>query len=266
MPTISGLRRKGYTPSSIRLFCEKIGIAKRDNLIDISLLEFCIREELNTSALRRMAVINPVKLIIENYEEGKVENLEIENLPHDPQNIRDVSFGREIYIEQEDFMEIPVKKWFRLAPGQMVRLKGAYIIKCERIEKDDAGLVTNIFCSYFPDSKSGHDVSGIKVKGTIHWVNANDCLPAEFRLYDHLFKSENPAMEAGDFKDDINPDSLIVKNGFVEPALKTSQHGQHLQFLRNGYFCVDKDSSEGNLVFNRTVTLKDSFVHQKKDQ
>ena len=265
MPTISGLRRKGYTPSSIRLFCEKIGIAKRDNLIDISLLEFCIREELNTTALRRMAVINPVKLIIENYDEGKSENLGIENLPHDPENIRDVSFGRELYIEQEDFMEIPIKKWFRLAPGQVVRLKGAYIIKCERIEKDYAGAVTNIFCSYFPDSKSGHDESNIKVKGTIHWVNANDCLPAEFRLYDHLFKSENPAMEAGDFKDDINPDSLIVKNGFVEPALKTSLHGQHLQFLRNGYFCVDKDSREGNLVYNRTVTLKDSFIHQKKD-
>ncbi|MEP7080619.1 MAG: glutamine--tRNA ligase/YqeY domain fusion protein [Ginsengibacter sp.] len=265
MPTISGLRRKGYTPSSIRLFCEKIGVAKRDNLIDISLLEFCIREELNTNALRRMAVINPVRLIIENYEEGKVESLELENLPHDLQNIREVLFGRELYIEQEDFMEIPMKKWFRLAPGQMVRLKGAYIIKCERIEKNDAGEVVKIFCSYFPESKSGNDVSNLKVKGTIHWVNAHACLPAEFRLYNHLFKSENPAMEAGNFKDDINPDSLIVKNGFVEPALKTSPEGQHLQFLRNGYFCVDKDSSEANLVYNRTVTLKDSFIHQKKD-
>ncbi|MBS1738868.1 MAG: glutamine--tRNA ligase/YqeY domain fusion protein [Bacteroidetes bacterium] len=265
MPTISGLRRKGYTPSSIRLFCEKIGIARRDNLIDISLLEFCIREELNTTANRRMAVINPVKLIIENYEDGRSERVTLENLPNEPENVREVSFGREIYIEREDFMEIPVKKWFRLAPGQMVRLKGAYIIKCERIEKDQSGEVSCIYCSYFPESKSGHDTSNMKVKGVIHWVHALDCVPAEFRLYSHLFKSENPALESGDFKDDINPDSLIVKRGVIENGMKTSPYGNHFQFLRNGYFCVDKDSKAENLVFNRTVGLKDSFVPQKKN-
>ena len=260
MPTISGLRRKGYTASSIRAFCEKIGVAKRDNLIDISLLEFCIREELNIRAPRLMAVLNPVKLIIDNYDENKTEELITENLPNDPENIRTISFSNELWIEKEDFMEEPVKKWFRLAPGMMVRLKSAYIIKCESFKKDEAGNVTEIHCSYLPESKSGHDTSELKVKGTIHWVNAKDAATAEVRMYDRLFKVEDPATEEGDFKDFINPDSLrIIKNVFIEPHLQDTKPGIHFQFMRNGYFCVDKDSKPGDVVFNRTVTLKDSF-------
>ncbi len=260
MPTISGFRRKGYTPSSIRNFCEKIGVAKRDNLIDISLLEFCIREELNATAPRAMAVLNPVKLIIDNYEDDKTEELVTENLPNDPSDTRTVSFSKELWIEREDFMEEPVKKWFRLAPGMMVRLKSAYIIKCESFKKDDSGNVTEIHCTYLPESKSGHDHSQLKVKGTIHWLNARDAARAEVRLYNPLFKVENPAAEEGDFKDFINPDSLqVLKHSFIEPALQEAENGQHFQFLRNGYFCVDPDSKPGAMVFNRTVTLKDSF-------
>ena len=260
MPTLSGFRRKGYTPSSIRTFCEKIGVAKRDNMIDISLLEFCIREELNQTANRVMAVLNPVKLIIDNYEENKTEELTTENLPNDPENIRTITFSKELWIEKEDFMEVPVKKWFRLAPGQMVRLKSAYIIKCESFKKDDAGNVTEIHCTYLPESKSGHDMSHLKVKGTIHWLNAHDAVKAEVRLYDRLFKVENPSAEEGDFKEYINPDSLyIIKNAFIEPHLQHAETGAHFQFMRNGYFCIDKDSKPGSLVFNRTVTLKEGF-------
>jgi glutaminyl-tRNA synthetase len=260
MPTISGFRRKGYTPSSIRSFCEKIGVAKRDNLIDISLLEFCIREELNTTAPRLMAVLNPVKLIIDNYDENKIEELITENLPNDPENTRTVSFSNELWIEKEDFMEEPVKKWFRLAPGMMVRLKSAYIVKCESFKKDQAGNLIEIHCSYLPESKSGHDTSELKVKGTIHWLNAKDAINAEVRLYNPLFKVENPAAEEGDFKEFINPDSLqVIKNAFIEPHLQNADPGTHYQFMRNGYFCVDKDSKPGAIVFNRTVTLKDSF-------
>ena len=260
MPTISGFRRKGYTPSSIRTFCDKIGVAKRDNLIDISLLEFCIREELNTTAPRLMAVLNPLKLIIDNYDDNKTEELITENLPNDHANTRSISFSKELWIEQEDFMKVPVKKWFRLAPGMMVRLKSAYIIRCENFKMDESGKVTEIHCTYLPESKSGHDTSDLKVKGTIHWVNAKDAGKAEVRLYDRLFKVENPAMEEGDFKDFINPDSLqIIKNAFIEPHLKNAEPGAHFQFIRNGYFCVDKDSKPGAIVFNRTVTLKESF-------
>lgn len=259
MPTISGLRRKGYTPSSIRTFCEKIGIAKRDNLIDLSLLEFCIREELNQTAPRTMAVLNPVKLIIDNYDADKTEDLITENLPNDPENTRTVSFSRELWIEKEDFMEAPVKKWFRLAPGQMARLKSAYIVKCESYKKDDAGNIMEIHCTCIPESKSGHDTSGLKVKGTIHWVNVKDAATAEIRLYDRLFKVENPAAEEGDFKEYINPHSLEIKNAFIEPHLENAKPGAHFQFMRNGYFCVDTDSKPGAVVFNRTVTLKDSF-------
>jgi len=260
MPTLSGFRRKGYTPSSIRTFCEKIGIAKRDNMIDISLLEFCIREELNQTANRVMAVLNPVKLIIDNYDENKTEELTTENLPDDPENIRTITFSKELLIEKEDFMEVPVKKWFRLAPGQMVRLKSAYIIKCESFKKDETGNVTEIHATYLPESKSHHDTSHLKVKGTIHWLNARDAVTAEVRLYDRLFKVENPAAEEGDFKDFINPDSLhIIKNAFIEPHIPSSQTGAHFQFVRNGYFCIDKDSKPGALVFNRTVTLKEGF-------
>ena len=260
MPTISGFRRKGYTPSSIRTFCEKIGVAKRDNLIDIGLLEFCIREELNTIAPRLMAVLNPVKLIIDNYDENKTEELTTENLPNDPENTRTISFSKVLWIEKEDFMEEPVKKWFRLAPGMMVRLKSAYIVRCESFKKDESGNVIEIHCTYLPESKSGHDTSELKVKGTIHWVNAKDAATAEVKLYDRLFNVENPAAEEGDFKEFINPDSLqIIKNAFIEPHLKNAEPGTHFQFMRNGYFCVDKDSKPGAVVFNRTVTLKDSF-------
>ncbi len=260
MPTISAFRRKGYTPSSIRTFCDKIGVAKRDNLIDISLLEFCIREELNVSANRVMAVLNPVKLIIDNYEDSTTEELITENLPNDPDNTRTVTFSKEFWIEKEDFMEVPVKKWFRLAPGQMVRLKSAYIIKCESFIKGADGEISEIHCTYLPESKSGNDTSDLKVKGTIHWLNARDAVNAEVRLYERLFKVENPAVEEEDFKEYINPDSLqILKNAFVEPHLKNAQAGAHFQFMRNGYFCVDKDSKPGAVVFNRTVTLKDSF-------
>ena len=235
-------------------------MAKRDNLIDISLLEFCIREELNVSANRVMAVLNPVKLIIDNYDGSKTEELITENLPNDPDNTRVVTFSKELWIEKEDFMEVPMKKWFRLAPGQLVRLKSAYIIKCESFVKDSNGEVSEIHCTYLPESKSGHDTSELKVKGTIHWLNARDAVNAEVRLYDRLFKVENPAMEEGDFKDYINPYSLeILKNAFVEPHLRNAEAGAHFQFMRNGYFCVDNDSKTGAVVFNRTVTLKDSF-------
>jgi len=245
MPTLSGFRRKGYTPSSIRTFCEKIGVAKRDNLIDISLLEFCIREELNLTANRVMAVLNPVKLIIDNYRENETEELTTENLPNDPENTRTITFSKELWIEKEDFMEVPVKKWFRLAPGQMVRLKSAYIIKCESFKKDEDGNVTEIHATYFPESKSHHDMSHLKVKGTIHWVNASDAVTAEVRLYDRLFTVENPSAEEGDFKEYINPNSLkVIKNAFIEPHLQHAETFTHFQFLRNGYFCIDKDSKK----------------------
>ncbi len=260
MPTISAFRRKGYTASSIRIFCDKIGVAKRDNLIEIGLLEFCLREELNSSAPRVMAVLHPVKLIIDNYDDQNTEELVTENLPNDPANTRTVSFSKELWIEREDFMEEPVKKWFRLAPGAMVRLKSAYIIRCDSFVKDSQGAVTAIHCTYFPESKSGHDTSGLKVKGTIHWLSARHAAQAEIRLYEHLFTVENPAMEEGDFKDFINPHSLeIIPKAFIEPQLAESKVSDTFQFIRNGYFCIDKDSLPGKLVFNRTVTLKDSF-------
>ena len=265
MPTISAFRRKGYTPLSIRTFCEKIGVAKRDNLIDISLLEFCIREELNLTANRVMAILDPVKLIIDNYDDNNSEQLTTENLPNDLQNTRAISFSKELWIEKEDFMEVPVKKWFRLAPGQMVRLKSAYIIQCQSFKKDDAGNVIEIHATYLPESKSGHDMSHLKVKGTIHWLNARDAATAEVRLYDRLFKVENPAAEEGDFKQYINPDSLqTIKNAFIEPHLQHAETGAHFQFIRNGYFCIDKDSKPGSLVFNRTVTLKEGFKPKEK--
>ena len=207
MPTLSGFRRKGYTPGSIRTFCEKIGVAKRENLIDLGLLEFCLREDLNSSALRVMAVLDPVKLIISNYEENKTEDLMSENGPDPVMGTRVLPFSRELWIEREDFMELPAKKWFRLAPGAIVRLKSAYIVKCESFDKDGEGRIRAIYCSYIPGSKSGEDNSGMTVKGTIHWVSVPHALNAEVRLYDRLFKSENPTAEEGDFKDHINPRS-----------------------------------------------------------
>lgn len=259
MPTISGFRRKGYTPSSIRTFCEKIGVAKRDNLIDLSLLEFCLREELNKTAPRVMAVLDPIKLIITNYDSNKSEELLVENLPNNPEDVRSVTFSNTLWIEKDDFMEVPVKKWFRLAPGQMVRLKSAYIIQCDQVVKDAEGNVTEIHASYIPESKSGNDTSGLKVKGTIHWVNAKTALDAEVRLYEPLFTVENPAMMEGDFKQYLNPHSLEIKNAKVEPSLQNAEKGKHFQFIRNGYFTLDKDSSNNQLVFNRTVGLKEGF-------
>jgi glutaminyl-tRNA synthetase len=260
MPTLSGFRRKGYTAESIRLFCDKIGVAKRENLIDISLLEFCLREELNKKALRVMAVLEPLKLIIDNYQEGQTEELISENGPDEAMGTRIIPFSKELWIEKEDFMEVPAKKWFRLAPGALVRLKSAYIVKCESFEKDDNGNVTAIHCTYLPESKSGGDSSGISVKGTIHWVSAAHAVNAEVRLYDRLFKAENPASEEGDFKENINPDSLqVISNAFIEPSLASATLDGRYQFLRKGYFCLDKDATAEKLVFNRTVTLKDAW-------
>ncbi|HPH46912.1 MAG TPA: glutamate--tRNA ligase family protein, partial [Chryseolinea sp.] len=267
MPTISGMRRRGYTPESIREFCDKIGIAKRENLIDIGLLEFCVREHLNKIAMRRMVVFNPLKVVITNYAEGKSENLPSENNPEDHDSgSRDMPFSRELYIEQDDFMEVAPKKYFRLAPGQMVRLKSAYIIKCEEVIKDSTGKVTELHCTYIPESKSGSDVSGINVKGVIHWVSAKQALPIEVRLYDRLFNKEDPSEIEADFLGCLNKDSEIIPAHtiYAEPHLAHAKQGEHYQFMRTGYFCLDADSSANKLVFNRTVTLRDIWAKEMK--
>jgi len=263
MPNISGMRRRGFTAESIRNFCEKIGVAKRENLIDFSLLEFCVREDLNKKAMRVMGVLDPVKLIITNYPDGISEELISENGPDETYGSRAVPFSKELWIEKEDFMEVPAKKYFRLAPGAMVRLKSAYIIKCDDFVKDSDGNISEIHCSYLPESKSGADSSELKVKGTIHWVSAHHALAAEIRLYDRLFKAENPAEEAGDFKDNIDPESLqIIQPAYLEPSLINAAIGNSYQFIRKGYFCVDKDSTPEKIVFNRTVTLKDAWAKE----
>jgi glutaminyl-tRNA synthetase len=261
MPTLSGLRRRGYTPESIRNFTDRIGVQKRDNLIDVSLLEFCIREDLNKTALRRLVVFDPLKLVITNYA-GPFEMLPGEdNLAEGDPVIREIPFSREIYIEHEDFMENPPKKFFRLAPGKKVRLKNAYIIQCDEIIKDAGGRITEVHCSYLPESRSGTDASGLKVQGTLHWVSIPHAVNVELRLYDRLFRVENPAMEQGDFKDYINPDSLqTITNAYAEPALLHSRFNERYQFLRKGYFCLDRDSSEEKMIFNRTVSLKDTWT------
>ena len=266
MPTISGLRRRGYTPESIRKFCDLVGIARRENVIDVGLLEFCIREDLNKKVNRVMVVLDPVKLIIDNYPEGKGEILKGENNPEmENSGDRDLPFNKELWIERDDFKENPEKKYFRLGPGLMVRLKSAYIIKCESFKKDEAGNIIEIHCSYIPESKSGHDTSGISVKGTIHWVSVPHAISCEVRLYDRLFLSENPSIEEGDFKNYINPKSLeVISTAFAEPFLKNAKTGDTFQFIRKGYFCVDKDSSEDKRIFNRTVPLKDSWSKQHK--
>ncbi|MDO1447904.1 glutamine--tRNA ligase/YqeY domain fusion protein [Rhodocytophaga aerolata] len=264
MPTISGMRRRGYTPDSIREFCDKIGIAKRENLIDVGLLEFCVREHLNKIATRRMVVFEPVKVVITNYPEGKVEMMESEDNPEDPNSgKRQMPFSGELYIEQEDFMENPPKKYFRLSPGQMVRLKSAYIIRCEEVIKDASGHISEIRCTYIPESKSGSDTSGINVKGTLHWVSIQHAIPVEVRLYDRLFKVEDLAEAEGDFKDHINPNSLqVLPAVYAEPALKEARPEDRYQFLRKGYFCIDPDSTADNLIFNRTVTLRDTWAKE----
>lgn len=262
MPTISGLRRRGYTPESIRAFSEVAGISRRENVTDVGLLEFCIREELNKTATRRMVVLNPVKLIIDNYDDGKVEMLHGENNPEAEGGggSRDIPFCKELWIERDDFMETPPKKFFRLGPGLMVRLKSAYIVRCESFTKDEYGNITEIHCTYFPESKSGNDTSGINVKGTIHFVSVPHAVPVRVNLYDRLFKVENPASEEGDFKSYLNENSLkVIENAMAEPDLNNAKSDDKFQFIRLGYFCLDKESSPEKLTFNRTVTLKDSW-------
>ncbi|MFI5154299.1 MAG: glutamine--tRNA ligase/YqeY domain fusion protein [Chitinophagales bacterium] len=264
MPTLSGLRRRGYTPESIRNFAERIGVQKRENLIDLSLLEFCIREDLNKTAQRRMVVFDPLKIIITNFP-NEMEWVKTENNPEESDDsFRQIPFSRELYIERDDFMEIPPKKFFRLAPGQKVRLKSAYIIQCDEVIKDEKGNIVELKCSYIPESRSGSDNSGMKVQGTLHWVSIPHAVQVELRLYDRLFRVENPAVEKGDFKEYVNPDSLkIIPQAFAEPSLKDAKLNEGYQFLRKGYFCMDRDSKEQELVFNRTVTLKDAWIKEQ---
>lgn len=266
MPTISGLRRRGYTPASIRNFCDKIGVQKRENMIDVSLLEFCIREDLNKTAWRRMAVLDPIKLVITNYPDGQVEDLVGENNPEveGGEGARIIPFSKELWIEREDFMEDAPKKFFRLGPGLSVRLKHAYIVTCNDFIKDENGKVTEVHCTYVPNSKSGEDTSGLKVKGTIHWISVPHAKEAEVRLYDRLFNDENPAA-AENFKDSINPESLhVIERAYIEPDLSTATPGKGYQFIRLGYFTLDTHSTPEHLVFNRTVTLKDSWGKEVK--
>ena len=268
MPTISGLRRRGYTPESIKNFWEKAGVAKRDNLIDISLLEFSIRDHLNKIAPRVMAVIDPVKLVIENYPEGQVEMLPIENNPEDPEaGDREIPFTRELYIEREDFMEDAPKKFFRLSIGSEVRLKGAYFVTATRVEKDSDGKITTIYVTYDPETKSGSntEASKRKVKGTLHWVSATENIPIEVRLYDRLFTVESPDEAGdGDFLQFVNPDSVKIVQGFAEHTLKDAKVEDKFQFQRLGYFTLDKDTTPEKYVFNRTVGLRDTWAKEQK--
>lgn len=263
MPTICALRRKGYTPASIRAFAERVGVAKRDNVIDLGLLEFCVREDLNKIAQRRMAVLDPIRVVITNFPEGKTEMIECVNNPEDPDaGKRQVPFSREIYIERDDFMEDPPKKYFRLQPGGEVRLRYAYLIRCDKIVKNSAGKIIELQCTYDPESGGGSSSDGRKVKGVIHWVSVRHAVPAELRLFNTLFSKENPddLAEGESFTDFLNPESLTIKTGFLEPALNDASIGDKFQFERVGYFCMDSDSSPDAPVFNRTVTLKDSWA------
>lgn len=265
MPTISGIRRRGFTPESVRDFCERIGVAKRDNLIDFGLLEFCVRDHLNKISLRRMVVMDPIKVIIANYPEDKSEMLVSENNPEDEtMGQREMPFTKELLIEREDFIENPPKKFFRLSPGGMVRLKSAYIIKCDDFKKDNNGNVVELYCTYFPESKSGSDSSGISVKGVIHWVSAASALPVEVRRYDRLFNTEDMGSIEDDFKNHINPDSLKVQTAYAEPDMKNAKPEDRFQFMRTGYFCLDKDSTQDKLVFNQTTTLRDMWTKEQK--
>jgi len=268
MPSISGIRRRGYTPESIRDFCDRIGVAKRDSMVDIVLLEHCLREDLNRRAQRVMAVLHPLKVIITDYPEGKVEMLDAVNNPEDESmGTRQIPFSREIFVERGDFREDPPKKFFRLAPGREVRLKHGYYITCNEVIKDEAtGEITELHCTYDPETRGGWSEDGRRVMGTLHWVSAAHALDAEVRLYDHLFTMENPLGQTeGDFKDYINPDSLEILSGcLVEPSLAKAEPGDRFQFLRQGYFCVDPDSTDGRPVFNRTVTLRDTWAKIEK--
>ncbi|NMB34613.1 MAG: glutamine--tRNA ligase/YqeY domain fusion protein [Clostridium sp.] len=269
MPTISGFRRRGYTPSSIKDFCSRIGVAKNNSVVDIALLEHCLREELNQKAMRVMAVLRPLEVVIDNYPEDKVEYFDVQNNPEDPSSgTRRVPFSKTIYIERDDFCENPPKKYFRLKPGGEVRLKSAYFIKCVNIVKDSAtGEIIRLHCTYDPESRGGNSPDGRKVRGTVQWVSAEHAVDAEVRLYDNLFSHPNPGAEEGvDFIDQINHDSLeVLRNCKIEPYLKDSKPEDKLQFMRLGYFCVDsKDSKENALVFNRTVSLKDTWAKISK--
>ena len=263
MPTICGLRRRGYTPESIRNFAEMIGVARRDNVIDVSLLEFCVREDLNKTAQRVMVVLNPLKVVIDNYPEDTTEELDAVNNPEDESmGKRKVPFSKEIYIEKDDFMENPPKKYFRLSPGNEVRLRYAYFVKCTDVIKDINGEVVEVHCTYDPASRGGNSPDGRKVQGTIHWVSANDFIETEIRLYDRLFVKENPeeTEEGLDFKENLNPESLKIIYAKAEPFLKNSKPLDKFQFERLGYFCIDKDSNKEKLVINRTVALRDSWA------
>jgi glutaminyl-tRNA synthetase len=269
MPTISGLRRRGYTPFSIRYFCDKIGVAKTYSIVDYALLEHCIREDLNKNAQRIMTVLRPLRVVIDNYPEDKVEYFEIENNPEKPEEgTRKIPFSKILYIEKDDFMEDPPRKFFRLGIDREVRFKSAYYIKCESVVKDENGETIELHCTYDPETRGGNAPDGRKVKGTIHWVSANHAVDAEVRLYSNLFKDENPseALATSELKDILNPDSLEVLKGCkVEPSIKDMKDTTHFQFLRMGYFCIDNvDSNNDNLVFNRTVSLKDTWAKQKK--
>ena len=266
MPTISGLRRRGYTPEAIRDFCERIGVAKADSMVEVGLLEFCIREDLKLKAPRYMAVLDPVKVVITNYPEGQTESLVIENnTENEAMGTREVTFGREVYIERGDFMEEPVKKFFRLAPGKEVRLKGAYIIECQSVVKDDNGNITEIHCTYDPDTKSGTGCQK-KVKGILHWVEASTAVDMEVRLYDYLLKAEDEETADKDFLQQLNPNSLEVKAAKGEAAFRTTQAGDHYHFLRTGYFVTDKDSTADHIVMNRTVGMRDTWAKLQKKQ
>jgi glutaminyl-tRNA synthetase len=263
MPTVSGLRRRGYTPESIRNFAEIVGVTKVDGVIDVGLLEHSIREDLNKKAPRVMVVLDPLKLVISNYSDEQTEWMETINNPEDESmGTREIPFCKEVYIEQDDFMEDPPGKFFRLAPGREVRLKSAYIIKCEEVIRDASGNITEVRCTYDPETRSGGAEANRKVKGTLHWVSVQHAIPAEVRLYDRLFNTENPdeAEEGKDFKSNLNPDSLKVVTAYCEPGLKKAEPGDKFQFQRLGYFCLDPDSEPGRLLFNRTATLRDSWA------
>jgi glutaminyl-tRNA synthetase len=267
MPTVSGMRRKGYPPMAIRTFCDKAGVAKRENTIEISLLESCVREELNKTALRTMVVLDPVKVVITNYPEGQSEKLQAENNPEDATaGHREITFGREIYIEREDYMENAPPKYFRMTPGSDVRLKHAYILHCTGVDKDENGEVSTIYATYYSNSRSGEDVSGIKPKGTLHWVSATESKPCEVRMYDRLFTVADPTGDDDiDFLTYYNQNSLtVIHTALMESNQETPKVGSHYQFLRHGYFCVDVDSNEDKPIFNLTVGLKDSFAKEMK--
>ena len=268
MPTICALRRKGYTPASVRAFAEMVGVAKRDNVIDLGKMEYCVREDLNKVAERRMAVLNPLKVVITNWEEGKVEMRKAVNNPENEEaGMREVPFSKVLYIERDDFMENPPKKYFRLSPGNEVRLRYSYLIKCDEVIKDEEGNIVELRCSYDPMSGEGSSSDGRRVKGVIHWVSAEHAVEAEIRLFNPLFKTEDPndtSEGQTSWEDNLNPESLVVTKGYLEPALKDAPIGTTYQFERVGYFCPDTDSTAEHLVFNRTVTLKDSWAKMNK--